>query len=140
VWCHSSQPTTQQTNITRNLDFVHENDKWAIRKIKYKENGKNIAGALIQGRAIAVCDGSYKDHFETAGFVLQRGNNAEARIIGAHVTPGHPDESNAYRSELGSILAIVVITEAIVQMHDIQEGTIEVGWDCESGMIAIFNF
>jgi hypothetical protein len=93
VWCQGSQPSTQQTNTTKNLEeYVHENDKWAIRKIKFQENGKNIARALIQGTAIAVCDGSYKDHFGTAGFVLQRGNNSVACIIGAHVTPGHPDK------------------------------------------------
>jgi hypothetical protein len=34
VWCQGSQPATQQTNITRDLeDFVHDDDKWAIRKI-----------------------------------------------------------------------------------------------------------
>jgi hypothetical protein len=94
---------------------------------------------LIQGTAVAVCDGSYKDHFGTAGFVIQRGDNDEERIVGAHVTPGHPDESNAYRSELGGILAIVIVTEAIAKLHDIQEGKIELGCDCESGIIAIFE-
>jgi hypothetical protein len=74
-----------------------------------------------------------------AGFVIQRGNNAEARTVGAHITPWHPDKSNAYRSELGGILAIVIVTEAIVKLHNIQEGTIEVGCDCESGIITIFE-
>jgi hypothetical protein len=94
---------------------------------------------LIQGTAIAVCDGSYKEDFGAAGFILQRGASKHKTIAGAHVTPGHPEEINPYRSELGGILAIVVITEAIADFHDIQTGTIELGCDCESGITAIFQ-
>jgi hypothetical protein len=140
VWCQGSQPCLQQIDTLRTLrSTIHKNDQWAIRKIHYQDNGKNLAQALIQGTAVAVCDGSYKDHFGTAGFVMQGGNNDEDRIVGAHVTPGHPDKSNAYRSELGRILAIVIVTEAIAKLHGIQEGKIELGCDCESGIIAIFE-
>jgi hypothetical protein len=100
VWCQGSQPCLRQISTPRTLrSTIHKNDQWAIRKIHYQDtNGKNIARALIQGTAVAVCDGSYKNHFGTTGFVMQRGDNDEERIVGAHVTPGHPDESNAYRS------------------------------------------
>jgi hypothetical protein len=80
-----------------------------------------------------------EQQFGTAGFVMQQGNNGEDRMVGAHVTPGPPDKINAYRSKLGRILAIVIVTEAIAKLHDIQEGKIKVGCDCESGIIAIFE-
>ena len=34
---------------------------------------------------------------------------------------------------------MVVITEALATLHDIQEGAIKIGCDCESGIIAIFQ-
>jgi hypothetical protein len=61
------------------------------------------------------------------------------RIIGAHVTPGHPNEINPYQSELGGIVAIVVTANAIVTFHDIHNGTTELGCDCDSGITAIFE-
>jgi hypothetical protein len=108
---------------------MHPNDKWAIHTLNTRSNGHNIAQAIIAGTAVAVCDGLYKNQFGTAGFVIQRGDSKESRIIGAHVMPGHPTEINPYCSKLGGILAIVVIIEAIVQLHDIRQGTIELGYD-----------
>jgi hypothetical protein len=128
------------TNTKTTLeDHIHDNDQWAVRSLQHKGNGQYIAQALISGKAVAVCDGSYKDQFGTAGFVIQFGNSPESRVTGAHVTPGHPEEINPYRSELGGILAIVIIVDAIASFHDIQEGTIELGCDCKSGITAIFT-
>jgi hypothetical protein len=71
VYCHGSQPNTlAQPSPMTVKDSIHANDQWAIRKLHYKENGKNIAQALIQGNAIAVWDGSYKDQFGTPGFFI----------------------------------------------------------------------
>jgi hypothetical protein len=120
-------------------DCVQDNDKWAIRSIHYTKNGKNIAQALIQGNAVAICDGSYKDHFGTAGFVIQRWNSKVLCITGAHITPEHPEEINPYRSKLNGILAIVIVTNAQATFHDIQEGTIKQACYCESGITAIFH-
>jgi hypothetical protein len=140
VWCHGSAISSYAIRpILSITDLIHDNDKWAIRTLHCPENGSNVAQAILRGNAIAVCDGSYKDHFGTAAFVLQNGNSKTSRILGAHVTPGHPDDINPYRSELGGILAIVIIAEAIATFHDIAEGTIEIGCDCQSGLIAVFE-
>jgi hypothetical protein len=140
IWCHGSttspaQPTTSDTIA----GLIQPSDQWAISSFNCPDNGKTIANAMIQGNAVAVCDGSYKDKFGTAGFVLQKWDSRQGRIIGAHVTPGHPDEINPYRSELGGILAIVAVSEAIAIIHDVHTGTIELGCDCESGLTAIFE-
>jgi hypothetical protein len=140
VVCHGSYKSKHTSKTRTTLeDHIQDNDKWAVQSIQYDENGKNVAQAIILGTAIAVCDGSYKDDFGTAAFVLQRGASKQETITGAHVTPGHPEDINPYRSELGGILAIVVIAEAIASFHDIQTGTIELGCDCESGIISIFQ-
>lgn len=140
VWGHGSQPSKHVLHPKRKLeDYVHPNDTWSIRSLHYTDDGSNIAQALIMGTAVAVCDGSYKAQFGTAGFVIQRGESTESRITGAHVTPGHQDDINPYRSELGGILAIVVTIEALASLHDISEGTIELGCDCDSGITSIFT-
>jgi hypothetical protein len=140
VWRHGSTISSYDIcPILSIKDIIHNNDKWAIRTLHCPENGSTVAQAIIRGNAIAVCDGSYTDHFGTAAFVLQNGNNKASRILGAHVTPGHPDDINPYRSKLGGILAIVIVTEAIATFHDINEGTIEIGCDCQSGHIAVFE-
>jgi hypothetical protein len=141
ILCHGSQPMIQQDPTTELTfkDMISENDQWSIRTLHCADNANNIAEAIRHGTAVAVCDGSYKEQFGTAGFVLQCGDCQTARITGAHVTPGHPEDINPYRSELGGILAIVVVAEAIAIYHDIQSGTIELGCDCQSGITAIFE-
>jgi hypothetical protein len=139
--CHGSH-WSKHNNKTRTTleDHIQDNDKWAVRCIQYDAHGKNLAQALILGTAIAVCDESYKEDYGTVAFGLQRGDSKHATITGAHVTtPGHPNKINPYRSELGGILAIVVITEAIASFHDIHTGTIKLGCDRYSGITAIFQ-
>jgi hypothetical protein len=114
-------------------------DLWAIKSLDCLTQGAVIARALICGTAIAVCDGSYKDQFGTAGFVIQREHHQEGRILGANVTPGHSADQNPYRSEIGGIFAVIVIIEALVQFHDIEHGTIELACDCKSGLTSIFS-
>jgi hypothetical protein len=140
VWCHGSAISSYVIRPILNMpDLIHDNDKWAIHTLHCPKNGSTVTQAILRGNAIAVCDGSYKDHFGTAAFVLQNGNSQTSRILGAHVTPGHPDDINPYRSELGGILAIVIITEAIATFHNIAESTIKIGCDCQSSLIAVFE-
>ncbi len=140
VFCHGSQHTRYSPLSPLTVeDHIADNDKWAIRHFHCPDHGRHIAQALLRGNAVAVCDGSYKDHFGTAAFVIQSGDSSLLRILGAHATPGHPDEINPYRSELGGILALVITVDALASLHDILEGTIELGCDCESGITAIFE-
>ena len=137
---HGSKPSSYKISIQKTIkEHMSDQDQWAIRSLESTRNGANIAQSIIQGNAIAICDGSYKDQFGTAAFVIQRGASRASRILGANVTPGHPEEQNPYRSEVGGIFAIVITVEALTKVFDIQDGTIEVGCDCESGLTAIFE-
>jgi hypothetical protein len=140
VFCHGSRPSRHNDDSTRTVfSLVHGHDQWALRTFHCPNDGSHIAAAILQGTAVAVCDGSYKESFGTAGFVLQRGNSKDHRILGTNITPGSPDDINPYRAELAGIFAIVVAVEAIVAFHDIQSGSIELGCDCESGITTIFE-
>jgi hypothetical protein len=140
VWCHGSSPSIARSpQSTQISDLIHANDQWAVRSFSCPNNGKSIADAISQGTAISVCDGSYKTHFGTAAYVIQDGDQREARILGANVTPGHPADQNPYRSEVAGIFAVVIIVEAITKAHGLLNGTIELACDCESGITAIFT-
>jgi hypothetical protein len=103
------------------------------------DNGKKIAGTMIQGNAVAVCDGSYKDQFGTAGFVIQKWDSWIEYVTGAHVMPGHPDNINQYQSKIGGILAIVAVADAITVFHDVHTGNIKLGCDCEYSLTTLFE-
>jgi hypothetical protein len=140
VWCHGSSPSvSSDSEPTTLLTFISPEDLWAVRLMDCPRDGETIAQSIIRGNALAICDGSYKDDFGTAGFVLQAWEQKENRILGANVTPGHPEDQNPYRSEIGGIFAIVVVVEALVKKHDIRAGTIELGCDCESALTALFR-
>jgi hypothetical protein len=140
IWCHGSRPSLfHRPHPTTVSALISENDQWSVRSLDCPSNGAHVAQAIIQGNAVAICDGSYKDKFGTAGFAIQQWANRDKRIIGANVTPGHPDDQNPYRSEIGGIFAIVVIVEALVKLYTITHGTIELGCDCESGLTAVFK-
>jgi hypothetical protein len=84
VWCHGTTRTTYLPPTINTLhNVIHHNDLWAIRSLHCSANGAIIAQAIICGTAIAVCDGSYKDQFGTAGFVLQCKNHSDLRVTGA---------------------------------------------------------
>jgi hypothetical protein len=138
VWCHGSTISSYAIRLILSItDLIHNNDKWAIHTLHCPKNGSTVAQVITGGNTIAVCEGSYKDHFGTAAFVLHNGNSQASRILGVHVTPGHAGDINPYRSELGGILAIVIVTEAIIaSFHDIADGTIGIGCDHQSGLIA----
>jgi hypothetical protein len=50
------------------------------------DGGRTLAEAIHQGRAIAVSDGSYKDGYGTAAYVLE-GETVANRIVCALATP-----------------------------------------------------
>jgi hypothetical protein len=139
VWSQGSTPSPQAPTPHKLIDYINIIDRWAICSLDTPQEGAKIARAIIHGNAIAICDGSYKDHFGTAGFAIQTWDQQDLCILGAHVTPGHTDDQNPYQSGVGGIFAIVIIVEAICARYDITEGTIDLGCDCESALTAIFE-
>lgn len=87
--------------------------------------------------AIAVSDGSYKEGFGTSAWVIQgKDENHEAR--GVNVVPGHTTDQSAYRSKLAGIHGIVAFANQWCSLHDITEGSIEIGCDGISALEAIY--
>ena len=127
------------------LDFERERtllpaaDQWAIAQISLPDGGVGLARSIVQGSAIAVSDGSFKDGRGTAGFILEDPDNPndESRAIGVNTVPGSLEDHSAYRSEISGVSGIVSTTECICAAHGVTDGTIEVGLDGDQAMKAI---
>jgi hypothetical protein len=107
--------------------------RWAVERFAVADGGRTLAEAIHQGRAIAVSDGSYKDDFGTAAYVLE-GETASNRIVCALATPGIPEDQSSFCSELAGLYRIVMMVQAVCHQFGITSGGIEVGCD---GLIAL---
>jgi hypothetical protein len=107
--------------------------KWAVQRFATQDEGQNVATAIRSGHAIAVCDGSYKDSFGTAAFVLEGATSAN-RVVAVHIVPGAPEEQSSFRSELSGILGVVYMVQLICTTYQITSGSICLGCDGEQAL------
>jgi len=84
--------------------------------------------AIIDGKAVAVSDGSYKDHQGAAAWIIE-GADDSVRLRGAGVTPGLPEDQSAYRSELFGLWGILDSLHAFTQAHHINTGSVVIACD-----------
>jgi len=75
-----------------------------------------------------VCDGSYKDTFGTAAWVLLE-EESGAFITGCALCPGAARDRSSYRSELAGLYSVLTVTRKLCKYFDIQEGGISIGCD-----------
>jgi hypothetical protein len=112
-------------------DFVNQRDKqqlWAIESFVSSDEGLVVADAIRTGDCIGVSDGSYKDEFGTAAWIIQ-GKDEIGSISGVCVVPGNSTDQSAYRSELAGLYAIITMIEAVCIFHKIEKGVVTIGCD-----------
>ncbi len=110
-----------------------------MKTVEASDDGSMIAQAILHGDAIAVSDGSFKDHYGTAVWVIE-GGDQRGRILGRVIVPGGAEDQSAYRSELAGIYSIFIIVQHICKVYDIRSGSIELGCDGESAINKLFNY
>ena len=93
-----------------------------------EDDGKAVAESIKNGCCIAISDGSFKDEFGTASWIVQ-GEDEFGSLEGSLVTPGNPEDQSAYRSELAGLYGIAAIVNLLCQYHKITEGSITIGCD-----------
>ncbi len=69
-------------------------EKWCVNNVDLSDDGNTIAEAIRNRVAIAVSDGSFKDTYGTAAWVLE-GDNTAGRIIGRVISPGTGSDQSA---------------------------------------------
>lgn len=84
-------------------------------------DGHAFVTALQSVNAIAVSDGSFKDGFGLAAWVLE-GVDQTGRVLGVLSTPGDEKSQSAYRSELTRNFCILLLTvNKLCEPHNIKE-------------------
>ena len=101
-----------------------------------KDNCQLIATAIIQGTAIAVCDGSYdpRDHLGTAAFVMVASKQDKKPLTAANWSPGTKSDQSAYRSELTGVDSILSALAILVKQYKITSGGITIALDCDTAL------
>ena len=107
---------------------VHTDARWAIERCSVEDDGVTVANAIRNGKCIGVSDGSFKDEFGTACWIIQ-GEDVVSQIKCPLVVPGHSSTLSAYRSELAGIYSMVTMIETLCKFHGISEGSVEIGCD-----------
>ena len=130
-------PVPIQESLEEALDATDTADRWAVESVSIKDNGRSLAAAILQGKARAVSDGSFKNAMGTSSSILfhSRANDPN-RIISVNAVPGNANEQSAYRSELAGVSGSLAITAAVCRIHDIQEGSITLGLDGQQALLA----
>ena len=82
-----------------------------------------IIADITNGTAIGVSDGSFKDQFGTASWVIENARGTQ-RITGNGLIPGHHTDHSAYRSEIGELYGLVLMTELMKEVWGISGGGI----------------
>jgi hypothetical protein len=117
---------TQLSEMIHNV--LHKDTRWAVESCEIIDNGHTIAEAIRNGTAVGVSDGSFKDQFGTAFWILQ-GKTADSEMKGPCTVPGSSDVQSAYRSELAGLYGMITMVNAICAFHKIETGAIELGCD-----------
>jgi hypothetical protein len=112
---------------------VHPEAQWVTQQVEISGDWDTWANG-DRHRLQGVSDGSYKDHFGTAAFILVVADDSATCIRGRVVTPGDPEDHNAYRSELAGIYALTVIHWAVCAFYNLDAGQIELACDGKSAL------
>ena len=123
--------TNQRTQSKQSLNKIfkeRKGERWALQNIQMTDNIDEIVNDLSKGTAIGVSDGSFKDRFGTASWVIENESGTQ-RINGDCIIPGSPSDQSAYRSEIGGLYGLVIVVEMIKDMWNIQSGSIVLGCD-----------
>ena len=85
---------------------------------------------IMNGTAVAVSDGSFKDNGGTTSWIIENASGSQ-RIIGHVNVPGTVLDQSAYRSEIAGIYGSVVTIEIIKEILKLDRGSVIIGCDRE---------
>jgi hypothetical protein len=108
--------------------------QWTVEKIIQSDEGVAVAQAILDGTALGISDGSYKNGRCTSAVLIEGPNKSHGRILAVNRVPGHPLIQSSYRGELGGILCLLTLVRGIISLHQIKNGRIRLGLDGEQAM------
>ena len=135
----SAQFQEKQTpaTLTERIEQLPPSALWAIADCSFQDEGRDLVQAIIDGTAIGVSDGSFKNAIGTSGWVLE--DSLGHRIRGANVIPGSRLDQSSYRGELDGLYAMILMAEQLCLQYSIQSGSIEIGCDGLEALLKSFG-
>jgi hypothetical protein len=116
----------QPSMFSQFLLSIHHDVKWEVENVEVI--GDWSAWALSSQHALyGVSDGSFKDKFGMAAFVLGVVDKPQVYVQG-------PEEQNAYQSELAGIYVIAVMHWALCKFFKLEQGLIKLACDGKSAL------
>ena len=124
-------PSRIPKDITEARAQLPGNAKWAIAQLTVPNHIDHVISSIIQGKAIVVSDGSYKEGFGTSAFVL--GTFIDF-FLGVNLVPGVPSYHSAHRAELAGIIGGLTLIKLVCQVYNITSGKVTLGLDGQNAM------
>jgi hypothetical protein len=100
---------------------------WCLHKLQVC-NSQEVADSFREASVMVVSDGSYKDTFGTAAWILLA-EDTGAYIQGCVLCPGAEADHSSYRSELAGIYSVLTVARKLCDFYNITEGCLKIGCD-----------
>ena len=126
-------PRNVVTRNYRDALRTYPDSVWACTSLTGEEHIPEIRKAIAEGTAMAVSDGSFyeKEHLG-AMFWTICDDTGQHRLEGGGMIPGPPSSQNAFRSEAGGLLGVMIMVSALTAT--MASGSIEVFCDGKSAL------
>jgi len=124
---------------TEHLLNLPKEKKWALSNLTLLEDGAPLGDAIRSGQACAVSDGSFKEQFGTAAWVLYHNETHIMLGNGQLITPGCPQDQCAYHSKLSGLYGIALTLNELSIHQDFAGGHIKITCDRESVLHRCFK-
>jgi hypothetical protein len=109
-----------------------------LYKLQVSQDIGLLVGAINEGLAIVVSDGSYKDKFGTVAWTI--GTVEQTGYISGRATcPGAEGNHSSYRSRLSGIYSIMVVMQRLCTYFEVPEGQVELSCDGQSALQSAFE-
>jgi hypothetical protein len=117
-------PMPVATNLQERLHNLPPEAGWMVEEVKQfqdcKDDGRDVAKALREGKCRAVTDGTHKDNEGEAGFVVQS-NQSRHQLLGYNRTPGMEEEMTRCQAEIGDAIRVLTLVAEICVHHGVTE-------------------
>ena len=129
--------TALPTGLDTHIASLPPSARWALHTTNLVLSGPLVANAISQGICLGMSDGSFKDGFGTAAWILTDGTTAH-RAHGEFIVPGLPSNQSSYRSELAGIYALVLAISTLCTHYKLMSGAVEIGCDGKEALHRCF--
>ena len=132
-------PLATDTTFNHYIKHLPHDVQWALQSTSDLRDGAGIAEAIAAGRCFGVSDGSYKEGFGTAAWVLVDCDNTATQVKGECIVPGGPSDQSSFRSEVTGLYALCQMVWCLCKYYSIDHGHMTIGCDGKEALYRVFD-